>query len=287
MLSTNKLRSIYSKIQTQLFYMIPEKWDKICLYASIIEQVNHLETGEMFFYYYPTGILKKNPVNVYEIPNKFNIDEEEYMKLVDKLYSTISELREAFKQSTEEKMWTNLTITIQNFKFNVEYSYEDLIGSKYTSYDRHIIWKCKYLGLPLERLTKKDRKMVEEYNIQEKFEDQETKTYTEGMYKNKVHNIVEYNKEITKSEYEVNKISDENDEKEINKQNRKDIEVERSRATNKSKHIGDSIARPKNEKYSHEKKKADKYELYKQKQEEKKKKEDEEKENMKNQILKI
>lgn len=195
MLSTNKLRSIYSKIQTQLFYMIPEKWDKICLYASIIERPNNLETGEMFFYYFPIGILKKNPVNVYEIPNKFNIDEDEYTKLVDKLYSTINELREVFRESKEEKMWTNLTITIENYKFNVEYFYDDLIGSKYTSYDRHIIWKCKYLNFPLERLTKQDRKMVEEYNIQKNFENQEIKTYTEGMYKKKVHNIVEYNKE--------------------------------------------------------------------------------------------
>ena len=85
MLSTNKLRGIYSKIQTQLFYMIPEKWDKICLYTSVIESVNHLETGEMFFYYYPTGILKKNPVNVYEIPNKFNIDEENRQLAQDEL----------------------------------------------------------------------------------------------------------------------------------------------------------------------------------------------------------
>ena len=53
MLNTAKLRSIYSNIQTQLFYMIPEKWDRIYLYASILEKVNNLETGEMFFYYYP------------------------------------------------------------------------------------------------------------------------------------------------------------------------------------------------------------------------------------------
>ena len=30
---------------------------------------------------------KKKPVNVYEIPSKFNIDETEYLKLVDALYS--------------------------------------------------------------------------------------------------------------------------------------------------------------------------------------------------------
>lgn len=204
MLSTMKLRAIYSKIQKQLFYMIPEKWEKICLYASIMEQVNNLQTGEMFFYYYPTGLLKKNPINVYEIPNKFNIDEKQYMKLVDKLYSIISELREAFKQSKEEKMWTNLTITIENLKFNVEYSYEDLIGSKYTSYDRHIIWKCKYLNFPLERLSKKDRRMVEEYYIEENLNNEKTKKYIEGIYKKGVHNIAEYNNEYIKEEEEQN-----------------------------------------------------------------------------------
>lgn len=233
MLSTNKLRAIYSKIQKQLFYMIPEKWEKICLYASIMEQVNNLQTGEMFFYYYPTGLLKKNPINVYEIPNKFNIDEKEYMKLVDKLYDIISELREAFKESEEEKMWTNLTITIQNLKFNVEYSYEDLIGSKYTSYDRHIIWKCKYLDFPLERLSKKDRKMLEEYYIEEKLSNHKTQNYIEGIYKKGVHNIAHYNNEYIKE-----------DEQE---------EEEQDRNTKRQK--------------------VDKYEEYKRKQEEKKQKE--------------
>lgn len=250
MLSTNKLRAIYSKIQKQLFYMIPERWEKIYLYASIMEQVNNLQTGEMFFYYYPKGLLKKNPINVYEIPNKFNIEEKEYMKLVDKLYNIISELRETFKESKEEKIWTNLTITIENLKFNVEYSYEDFTGSKYTSYDRHIIWKCKYLNFPLERLTKKDRKMVEEYNMQKDFENDEKKTYTEGMYKKNVHNIVEYR----------------NDMEEDFVSNRESIDIE-------------------NKKLKITREKRDKYELYKEKQEEKREKENEEIDNKKNQIL--
>ena len=73
--------------------MIPEKWDKIYLYASITNQINNLQTGELYFYYYPKGILKKNPVNVYEIPSKFSLDEEMYLQLVEDLYSSIKELR--------------------------------------------------------------------------------------------------------------------------------------------------------------------------------------------------
>ena len=38
----------------------PEKWEEIYLYASVIQQMLNLETGELFFYYYPKGILKKN-----------------------------------------------------------------------------------------------------------------------------------------------------------------------------------------------------------------------------------
>lgn len=268
MLSTNKLRSIYSKIQTQLFYMIPEKWDKIYLYASIIEQVNHLETGEMFFYYYPAGLLKKNPVNVYEIPNKFNIDEEEYTKLVNKLYATLNELREAFKDSKEEKMWSNFTITIADAKFNIEYNYEDLIGSDYSSYDRHIIWMCKYLNYPVERLSRKDKKMLNSYYQDEKIKKLKTKTYTEGMYKKKVHNIIEYSNEHLNKEDIIEEIEKEYTENK--KQNNKQKNDEKIKEKNKEQ-FNDYQNTYKTDKQKVNKK--DKYELYKQKQETKKQKE--------------
>ena len=199
MLNGVKIRSIYSKIQTQLFYMIPEKWDRIYLYASIVEKINNLETGEMFFYYYPKGILKKNPVNVYEVPSKFNVDENAYMKLVNQLYETIKLLRKEFEKEGE-KLWSNLTISIENLKFHVEYNYEDLERSNYSNYDRHIIWQYKYLDLSVERLSKKDRKMLERYLLEEQFENKETKKHTENMYQKNIHNIVEYDKE--RKEYE-------------------------------------------------------------------------------------
>ena len=59
MITNSRIREIYTEIQKQLFYMIPEKWDKVYLYASVLERPNHLETGEMFFYYVPRGVLKR------------------------------------------------------------------------------------------------------------------------------------------------------------------------------------------------------------------------------------
>lgn len=192
MLNEGNLKSLYSKIQTQLFYMIPEKWARIYLYAAIIEDKEHLSKGEMFFYYYPTGLLKKNPINVYEIPNKFNIEEKSYMKLVNNLYGTIRQIREEFEKGNE-KLWTSLTISVEDLKFKIEYDYEDL--HMLTSDERHIIWQYKYLKLSPERLPKKSREMLEKYLVLEQIKNRETKSYVENMYQKHVHNIVEYNRE--------------------------------------------------------------------------------------------
>ena len=68
MISLPEDKLIYSEIQKKLFYIIPEKWESIFLYASIIDVPRGRPKGEMYFYYFPKGIIKKKPVNCYEIP---------------------------------------------------------------------------------------------------------------------------------------------------------------------------------------------------------------------------
>ena len=123
--TTKKIKEIYEDIQKKIFYMIPEKWDELYLYASVIERFGSIETGELFFYYIPKGILRKNPINVYEIPAKFNLEEAEYLRLVDLLYSKIKELREEFKKIEKGRTWSNLTISIKNMRFHIKYDYEE------------------------------------------------------------------------------------------------------------------------------------------------------------------
>ena len=113
---TKKIKEIYEIIQKMIFYIIPEKWDKLYLYSSVIDKSEGEKTGELYFYYIPKGIIKKKPVNVYEIPNKFNIDEEEYVKLVKTLYNKIKQLREEFRKSESGSIWSNITIIIENYK---------------------------------------------------------------------------------------------------------------------------------------------------------------------------
>ncbi len=192
---TKQIKEIYEEIQRKLLYLIPEKWESIYLYSSVIENGKNAPTGELFFYYIPKGIFRKNPVNVYEVPGKFNIDENQYLELVAKLYDDIKILREEFKKSEPGEMWSNITISITNMKFRAEYSYEDLVNNTFNSYERHVIWRYKYLGIGPEQVSKKDKEILFRYfngarNLAE------VEEYNAGIYvEQDTKNIIEYNTE--------------------------------------------------------------------------------------------
>lgn len=188
---TKKIKEIYEVIQKQLFYMIPEKWDKLYLYSSIIDNPKSIEKGELFFYYIPKGILRKKAVNVYEIPNKFNIDENEYFKLVDSLYSKIKELREEFKKSERKEIWSNMTLIIDGTNFKIEYDYDDLEDGSFSSYERHIIWRVKYLGITPEQCTKEEKEIIKRFVLGPKTLTRQ-EFYDAGIYIKNIQNIVGY-----------------------------------------------------------------------------------------------
>lgn len=201
---TKKIKEIYEVIQKMIFYIIPEKWDKLYLYSSVIDKPDKTKTGELYFYYIPKGIIRKKPVNVYEIPNKFNIDEEEYLKLVKALYDKIKELREEFRKSESGSIWSNITIIIENYKFKVEYNYEDLLNSDFNSYERHIIWRYKYLKIGPEQINKKDKEILNRYLLGAKLITRVEK-YEAGIYIKDIENVVAFN---TVKDYEEENIED-------------------------------------------------------------------------------
>lgn len=190
--NTKKIKDKYEDIQKKLFYMIPEKWENLYLYASVIDKPNDNSTGELFFYYIPKSILKKNPVNVYEIPSKFNIDEDQYGKLVEILYNSIKELRQEFKNSGQE-LWSNITIIIKSTRFGIEFGYEDLNNDGLTSYERHIIWRYKYLGLSIDYANKEEKEVLKKYIIDKELNGEGKKEYYDsGIYIKDVKNIVDF-----------------------------------------------------------------------------------------------
>lgn len=207
---TKKIKEMYEDIQRRIFYMIPKKCDKIYLYCQIMDRIDRQKTGELFFYYIPKGIFKRNPVNVYEIPQKFNLDEKEYLKLVNLLYEKIVLLREEFKKTELVSNWTNLTMIIDETKFKIEYDYEDLNKSKFSSYERHIIWRYNYLGVKQEQLNKKERDIIERYLLGEKVV-RRRERYEEGLYIKNIKNIVDYDTESYLEEQNIEYVATKDD----------------------------------------------------------------------------
>ena len=191
--------NIYSEIQKKLFYIIPEKWDSIYLYASVVEMPKQRPTGEMYFYYFPKGIIKKKPVNCYEIPNAFNIDEDEYARLITELYNIIKKIREIWAKAGK-KLWTNLTISIEKSKFKIEYDYQDLQNSEFDSYERHIIWRYVYLKPDWKLLSKPEKQIIEDYARFYDMTKPKKTVHTEKMYDEPVKNIVDFEKMLSVEE---------------------------------------------------------------------------------------
>lgn len=169
----NGVKRLYGKIQKLLIGLVPENWKSIYLYASVLNGKN----GEMYFYYFPKKIIKTRPVNCYEVPNKFGIDEMEYNNGLKKLYSYIKGLNDfSFPR------WTNVTIIIENDVFTIEYKYNDIIKSPYNDEQRRLVWSNKYLKIPIESLSITEKALIETYNEEAPIK---PIVYSEPIIKNK------------------------------------------------------------------------------------------------------
>ncbi len=180
MLDNSKtIKEIYDEIQRKIFLVIPEKWDEIYLYASIIDRLGNVQTGEMYFYFMPKGILKRRFINVYEVPSKYDIEEDEYLKAVEDLYDEIKLLRDE-SINAGRKTWSNITISIKNGRFKIEYNYDNLIGGKDAYYEHHIYWRQKYLHI--EPQGKKEKQAIEAYLASRTKSPKKDEQYDEGIY---------------------------------------------------------------------------------------------------------
>lgn len=85
---------------------------------------------------------------------------------------------------------------IENFKFIVEFYYDDLtVASPHSIMERHVIWTYQNLKLPLESYKKQDRKIILEHLKEENKIKEDKKRYVEAMYQRPIKNIVQYERE--------------------------------------------------------------------------------------------
>ena len=190
----NGVKNIYAKIQKLLIGLVPENWKSIYLYASVLNGKN----GEMYFYYFPKKIIKSKPVNCYEVPDRFGIDEVAYMNGLKKLYNYIKALN-----GYSFPRWTNLTITIENNTFTIQFKYNDLLKSQYTDEQRRVVWSNTYLKIPTESLSVTDKALIDTYE-----EDSPIRptVYSEPLYVGKRKNNGKVNEFESETNSSINQI---------------------------------------------------------------------------------
>ena len=164
---TDKALEIASQIQELIYYIIPEKWKNIELYISMPD--SRIRKGELFFYYLPNSIFKRQYINCYEVPYMFNISEKEYSDIMSKLYNKFMILKEELNKNNRqvEEIYVHITkekyvyeIATDNVRLRKE-NIENNMLNLFTSYENHIIWR--YLNLGIFPDDRKEKKIIGRY----------------------------------------------------------------------------------------------------------------------------
>lgn len=241
---TDKAIEIASQIQELIYYIIPEKWKNIELYISMPDI--GIRKGEMFFYYLPNSIFKRQYINCYEVPYMFNISEKEYSDIMSKLYNKFMILKEELNKNNRniEEIYVHIT----KDKYVMEIATDDIILKKndirknmlmlYSSYENHIIWR--YINLNILPDEKRDKEIIRKY-LNSEYSTLEKELIEFEVINQNIKSIIDFEKVLTVEEaiarsiYEkkakdnIKKVKNEeelfknDDEKNIGKNNNKSL----------------------------------------------------------------
>ena len=205
-----------------------------------------IRKGEMFFYYLPNSIFKRQYINCYEVPYMFNISEKEYSDIMSKLYNKFMILKEELNKNNRnvEEIYVHIT----KDKYVMEIATDDIILKKkdirknmlmlYSSYENHIIWR--YINLNILPDEKRDKEIIRKYLNSEYYTLEKELIEFEVINQN-IKSIIDFEKVLTVEEaiarsiYEkkakdnIKKVKNEeelfknDDEKNIGKNNNKSL----------------------------------------------------------------
>ena len=114
------------------------------------------------------------------------------MKMAEKLYELLKQLRKQCKIYYGID-WSNVTISIKNVEFKAEYNCDDLINSFYSDKDRKLIWQYKYLDYPIEKISKSNKEILDNYLSEEENGMHKIFSHVENFYKRMEKKSIIYN----------------------------------------------------------------------------------------------
>lgn len=225
---TDKALEIASQIQELIYYIIPEKWKNIELYISMPD--SRIRKGELFFYYLPNSIFKRQYINCYEVPYMFNISEKEYSDIMSKLYNKFMILKEELNKNNRQVEEIYVHITKTNYMMeivtdNIVLKKKDIRRNMlmlYSSYENHIIWR--YLNLNILPDEKKEKEIITRY-LNSEYYNLEKEIIEFDIIDENIKSIVDFEKVLTVEEAIARSIYEKKiKEKKNSKQNENNID---------------------------------------------------------------
>ncbi|USD84441.1 antitoxin YezG family protein [Bacillus safensis] len=148
------MEHLYKSICESINEMIPSDWDRVVLYAEILE-----DSREVYFFFN----TKQNQDYIYshDIPRAYGISKQEYITNLNNLQELFKELRNQFKKN-EQDLWTNLTLHLDCLgNLKIEYDYMNILNSVFSDDERQLFWEYEHLGILPE--DEEDKEIVLNY----------------------------------------------------------------------------------------------------------------------------
>ncbi len=126
----------FELIADKLQDILPQGWNKVVFYAEVTD-----DSYEMFYYVFTSE--SETPIQCYDLPDLYEIDEEQIDAAFEELYEPLREER-ANLITEEKEPWSNYTMVLtDDGHFKVDYDFTSLEDG---GYEYRKVWKKKYIG---------------------------------------------------------------------------------------------------------------------------------------------
>ncbi|MBG9912801.1 hypothetical protein ABD83_15445 [Bacillus xiamenensis] len=129
----------YKKIAETIDEMIPCDWDKVWMYAEILDD----SAGINFYFTEPNN---KERIYGHDIPERYSVSDSVYDHLLVELSEALEELKKEYIKNSLGA-WTTATLELERSgKFSIDYGYEDVYSLGIDHIQRRAVWKYETFG---------------------------------------------------------------------------------------------------------------------------------------------
>ncbi|APT49680.1 MULTISPECIES: TIGR01741 family protein [Bacillus] len=134
-----KIEENYKEIAEIINEMIPVEWDKVWMYAEIVD-----DSSEVNFYFCNPG--SEELIYGHNIPEKYSVSNSIYKELLLKLLHSFEDLKKEYVKSGFGDWSTAILKMEQPGKLSIEYGYEDIYSLGIDGDQRIAVWEYETFG---------------------------------------------------------------------------------------------------------------------------------------------